>query len=90
MNYITASTFDVPLQSAFFSDVGSPYARLEKLIDSRDHHGLPYPLALALVFVTVAKLAGGQEPRGIAQWVALRKGLLRRHVDPERTTSAGG
>jgi hypothetical protein len=30
-----------------------------------------------LVFIILAKLAGEQEPRGIAQWVALRKDLLR-------------
>src|SRR5262249_54386716 len=42
-----------------------------------DPRGLRYPLAVALVFIILAKLAGEQEPRGIAQWVALRKDLLK-------------
>lgn len=86
MKYNIASVFDEPLQSAFFFDVGSLYEHLEKLNDSRDPHGLRYPLAVALVFVILAKLAGEQEPRGIAQWVALRKELLRDALNFDRDT----
>ncbi len=75
-----------PQQSAFFFDVGSLYEHLEKLNDSRDPHGMRYPLAVALVFVILAKLAGEQEPRGIAQWVALRKELLRHALKFDRDT----
>src|SRR5215210_2195271 len=88
MKYNTASAFDEPLQSAFFFDVGSLYEHLEKLNDSRDPHGLRYPLAVALVFVILAKLAGEQEPRGIAQWVALRKELLCDALKFDRDTVA--
>jgi predicted transposase YbfD/YdcC len=86
MKYNTAPVFVEPQQAAFFFDVGSLYEHLEKLNDSRDPHGLPYPLAVALVFVILAKLAGEQEPRGIAQWVALRKELLRDALKFDRDT----
>jgi predicted transposase YbfD/YdcC len=86
MKYNTAPVFVEPQQSAFFFDVGSLYEHLEKLNDSRDPHGLRYPLAVALVFVILAKLAGEQEPRGIAQWVALRKELLRDALKFDRDT----
>lgn len=86
MKYNTASVFVEPLQSAFFFDVGSLYEHLNNLNDSRDPHGLRYPLAVALVFVILAKLAGEQEPRGIAQWVALRKELLRDALKFDRDT----
>jgi hypothetical protein len=86
MKYNTAPVFVDPQQSAFFFDVGGLYEHLEKLNDSRDPHGLRYPLAVALVFVILANLAGEQEPRGIAQWVALRKELLRDALKFERDT----
>src|SRR5918999_62903 len=83
------NTAELPLaafQHAFFFDVGSLYEHLESLTDRRDPHGLRYPLAVALVFVILAKLAGEQEPRGIAQWVALRKELLRDALKFDRDT----
>lgn len=86
MKYNTASVFVEPLQSAFFFDVGSLYEHLDNLQDRRDPHGLRYPLAIALVFVILAKLAGEQETRGIAQWVALRKELLRDALKFDRDT----
>jgi predicted transposase YbfD/YdcC len=86
MKYNTASVFVEPQPSAFFFDVGSLYEHLDNLHDSRDPHGLRYPLAVALVFVILAKLAGEQEPRGIAQWVALRKELLRDALKFDRDT----
>lgn len=75
------------IKEAFFFDVGSLYQHLENLTDRRDPHGVRYPLAVALVFIILAKLAGGQEPRGIAQWVALRKDLLKASLHFERDTT---
>jgi predicted transposase YbfD/YdcC len=72
------------IQEAFFFDVGSLYEHLESLKDHRDPHGVRYPLAVALVFIILAKLAGEDEPHGIAQWVALRKELLRHALHFER------
>jgi predicted transposase YbfD/YdcC len=86
MKYNTASVLVEPQPSAFFFDVGSLYEHLDKLNDSRDPHGLRYPLAIVLVFVILAKLAGENEPRGIAQWVALRKELLRDALQFDRDT----
>lgn len=86
MNYNTASVFVEPQPSAFFFDVGSLYEHLDNLKDRRDPQGVRYPLALALVFIILAKLAGEDEPRGIAQWVALRKELLRDALQFDRDT----
>lgn len=68
----------------FFFDVGSLYEHLESLNDTRDPRGLRYPLAVVLVFVILAKLAGENELRGIAQWIALREELLRQALRFER------
>jgi predicted transposase YbfD/YdcC len=86
MKYITAGLELEALEDAFFFDVGSLYEHLENLSDRRDPHGIRYPLALALVFIILAKLAGEQEPRGIAQWVELRKELLQQALHFYRDT----
>jgi hypothetical protein len=84
MHDTTAAVSLAAIDAAFFFDVGSRYEHLEKLNDRRDPHGVRYPLAVALVFIILAKLAGEDEPRGIAQWVALRKDLLRQALHFER------
>jgi predicted transposase YbfD/YdcC len=86
MNDNTAAVSLAARQEAFFFDVGSLYEHLENLQDRRDPRGLRYPLAVALVFVILAKLAGEQEPRGIAQWVELRKELLKEALQLDRDT----
>lgn len=86
MKYNTAGLALDSLEDAFFFDVGSLYEHLEKLNDRRDPHGIRYPLALALVFIILAKLAGEQEPRGIAQWIELRKQLLKEALHFDRDT----
>ncbi len=86
MKYNTAGLELDDLNEAFFFDVGSLYEHLESLNDRRDPHGIRYPLAIALVFVILAKLAGEQEPRGIAQWVDLRKELLKEALHFDRDT----
>jgi len=87
MNHNTVTVSLAPIEEAFFFDVGSLYEYLENLKDHRDPRGVRYPLAIALVFIVLAKLAGEQEPRGIAQWVALRKDLLREALHFERDTT---
>lgn len=86
MKYNTAGISLEAIEEAFFFDVGSLYEHLENLKDRRDPHGVRYPLAVALVFVILAKLAGEQEPRGIAQWVELRKDLLKEALHFDRDT----
>ena len=87
MHHNTIASSLVTKQQAFFFDVGSLYQYLDNLKDLRDRRGLRYPLAVALVFIILAKLAGEQEPRGIAQWVALRKDLLREGLQFARDTT---
>ena len=57
-------------------DVGSLYAQLETLTDKRKARGKRYPLALVLVLVILAKLAGEDTPYAIAQWARLRQAQL--------------
>jgi len=86
MNHNTTAVSLEIIDEAFFFDVGSLYEHLDNLTDRRDPHGIRYPLALALVFVILAKLAGENEPRGIAQWIALRKELLQQALHFNRNT----
>lgn len=86
MKYNTAGLELDALEDAFFFDVGSLYEHLDNLNDRPDPHGVRYPLALALVFIILAKLAGENEPRGIAQWVELRKELLKQALHFDRDT----
>ena len=86
MQYTTLAAQVVPPTNPFFFDVGSLYEYLESLTDRRHARGLRYPLPVALVLVILAKLAGEQEPRGIAQWVALRQTLLYAALRFERDT----
>lgn len=84
MQYTTAPPQLVRPDDPFFFDVGSLYEYLEQLTDRRSARGLRYPLPVALVLIILAKLAGEQEPRGIAQWVALRQSLLYAALHFER------
>src|ERR1044071_10063918 len=86
MHHNTTVVSLAAIEDAFFFDVGSLYEYLDNLNDRRDPKGVRYPLAVALVFVILAKLAGEQEPRGIAQWVELRKGLLQQALHFNRDT----
>jgi len=53
-------------------DVGSLYAHLEDLKDSRKARGIRYPLVAILVMMVMAKLCGEDTPSGIADWVKHR------------------
>jgi hypothetical protein len=67
-------SFDVNLSAeGFLVDLDSLFAALSRLKDGRDARGLRYALVSVLVFIILAKLAGEDHLRGIAQWVALRK-----------------
>lgn len=75
MRYIPLA-FEIDLREGFAFDVGSLFAHLTTLHDQRDARGLRYALVTVLVFVILAKLAGENHLRGIAEWVAYRKELL--------------
>lgn len=53
-------------------DVGSLYALLQNLKDSRKPRGIRYPLVAVLVMMVMAKLCGEDTPSGIADWVKHR------------------
>ncbi len=53
-------------------DVGSLYSHLTILSDHRHRRGIRYELAVILMAVLMAKLAGQDKPDGIAEWVKLR------------------
>lgn len=71
----------------FIFDVDSLFYHLEGLTDRRKPKGIRYPLAVALVFVILAKLAGEDEPEGIAHWTSLRKQLLIEALQLKRNTT---
>jgi len=76
MNYNTlAQTLPQDADGVLF-DVGSLYARLLAIPDPRNRRGLRYDLALILVAMLLAKLAGQDTPEGIAAWVRLRTALF--------------
>lgn len=77
MSKYTPLAFDINLRSeGFVFEVGSLFEALLPLHDQRDARGLRYALVTVLVFVVLAKLAGEDGLRGIAQWVAERKDSL--------------
>ena len=73
----TPLSFDVNLKpDGFVVDMDSLFAALATLHDRRDARGLRYALVTVLVFIVLAKVAGEDHLRGIAQWVELRKDAL--------------
>jgi len=73
----TPLAIDVILRSeGFVFEVGSLFEALLPLHDQRDARGLRYALVTVLVFMVLAKLAGEDGLRGMAQWVAERKDSL--------------
>jgi DDE_Tnp_1-associated len=57
-------------------DVGSLFEAFCGLHDQRDARGLRYALATVLSYIVLAKLAGQDQPHGIAQWVHRRASAL--------------
>lgn len=60
----------------FVLSLNSLYARCLQLTDRRKAKGKRYPLAVVLVAMIVAKLAGADKPQAIADWVAERAALF--------------
>ena len=74
MQKYTPISFEINLRpEGFIFDVGSLFEALLALHDQRDARGIRYALVTVLVFVVLAKLAGEDWLRGIAQWVAERQ-----------------
>jgi predicted transposase YbfD/YdcC len=92
MKHNTASFSLEQKNDPFIFDVDSLFYHLDCLTDHRDPRGMRYSLAVALVFVILAKLAGEDDPEAIAHWVSLRKQMLiealclKRKSTPHPTT----
>jgi predicted transposase YbfD/YdcC len=77
MQKYTPVAYEINLRpDGFVFDVGSLYEALCCLQDQRDARGIRYALVTVLVFVVLAKFAGENHLRGIAQWVRLRAEML--------------
>ncbi len=61
----------LPTQALLF-DLDALYTCLQTVTDQRDHRGLRYPLAPLLLIGVLAKLAGQDSSRAIADWAKLR------------------
>lgn len=72
MNYSTIADSLASDQDGVIIDVGSIYSWLATLPDPRARRGRRYELAVLLLAVLLAKLAGQDKPDGIAEWVKLR------------------
>jgi hypothetical protein len=77
MQKYTPVSFEINLRSeGLVFDVGSLFEALLALHDQRDARGIRYALVTVWVLARLAKLAGEDYLRGIAQWVAERKAGL--------------
>ncbi|MCC6188469.1 MAG: ISAs1 family transposase [Anaerolineales bacterium] len=65
-------------------DVHSVYAQLLEIPDPRQRRGCRYAWAFILLLIVLAKLAGEDKPRGIAQWVRARAAWLVKTFDLAR------
>lgn len=53
-------------------EVNSLYGRLGRLRDQRHRRGIRYPMAVVMTMIILAKLAGEDEPHGMAVWLKER------------------
>lgn len=67
-------------------DMGSVYARLGKLTDTRQDKGKRYSLTTLLMIVIMAKLCGEDTATGIADWAKNRKTELVEILGLKRST----
>jgi predicted transposase YbfD/YdcC len=76
MNYSTLAESLAHDADGLVFDLGSLYHRLCGLSDARKRRGCRYALAVILMGVVLAKLAGESKPEGIADWVQLRQAFF--------------
>ncbi len=73
----TPLAFEINLRpDGLVFDVGSLFEAFCGLHDQRDARGLRYSLVTVLSYIVLAKLAGQDQPHGIAQWVKRRAQAL--------------
>jgi len=79
--------YTIDKEKTFVFEVGSLYDRLCSLLDLRQRRGIRYPLPIALTMIMLAKLAGEDEPHGIAVWLSHRREQLCRCLAFQRQTT---
>ena len=73
-------------EDGYVFDVGSLYDYFLTLTDKRKARGKRYELALILVLMAIAKLAGEDTPCGMADWCGARGRLLAQVFQRTRET----
>lgn len=72
--------YNIKPEEGITFEIKSLYAVFQKLSDGRKRRGRRYELALILTLSVLAKLAGEDEPEGMAAWVKLRGETLRKDL----------
>ena len=60
-------------EEGFVFDVGDLMEKLDQITDPRKARGKQYSLSFLLVVILLAELAGEDTPKGIAEWLKLRR-----------------
>jgi len=82
MNYITLEEAMEQVGWDLQIDALSVYQACEQIEDGRHKRGVRYGVALILTLIVLGKLAGMTSLAGIAEWVRLRAGWLRKVLPP--------
>ncbi len=72
----TNSSVETSRSAGVVFSVGSLYSYLLRLNDKRKRRGLQYELAIVILLAILAKLAGQDNPSGMAEWVKNRDEYL--------------
>ena len=67
-------------------DIGVLTQYLQQVTDRRKARGRRYSLAFVLILIILAKLAGENRPKGIAEWIGLRREQLVRAFQRQRAS----
>jgi predicted transposase YbfD/YdcC len=73
-------------ETGFVFELGSLYDCFEQLADQRATRGKRYSLAVLLTLMLLAKLAGEDQPHGMAEWVRARASALLAWLPVTRRT----
>ena len=74
-------------QEPMVFELSSLYSHFCQLSDQRCRRGIRYPLPIALVMITLAKLGGEDGPKGMAEWLENRVDFLSQALKlPRKST----
>ncbi len=79
-------TFENNKREGFVFNIGELMVKFQQLTDSRKSRGKRYSLPLLMTLIVLAKLAGEDTPKGIAEWLHLRRHQIIKAFQPERKT----